>query len=489
METCRACLSASKDLSQVDETFLSSYNSLTNLNVRPFDGFPECFCRTCMDTVHLFIKFREKCISSEKALREVDLTVKSSRPLDVECELDVLIKREDEGDSFHETCHYGLVDFEIKNEFKKEESVVVFENEAAQMAIGDSLKVKVVRRKRKCIGGGRPKRKSLSNTAKAKCEVNKSSDEYFCGLCDESFIVLDSLKEHLEGHHTDKSCGICFKEFENWPKLLTHRVFHSAKKYCHLCPRRFSSIFKMEEHYLTVHYEEKNHKKRRHKKFTCKICERRFADASRLKNHVCKDKSKLCPKNKETEQAPVISALPTAPPANPTMASTTKYNPANLQTLERYVDMQSRDNTYDLEANLSVLKLYQFNPEKFNTENETISQIKYLADILEQCDFAQFWNRVHQMPELCNRISGFHDSIRKFVCHVVGITFQTIEKDNLANLLGGIDDVTLKHWVKKYGWRDDGNLIFIANQDENIKTKNITEKIEFDHLAPLMALL
>ncbi|XP_073949457.1 uncharacterized protein isoform X2 [Choristoneura fumiferana] len=457
-----------------------------------------------MDTVHLFIKFREKCISSEKALREVDLTVKSSRPLDVECELDVLIKREDEGDSFHETCHYGLVDFEIKNEFKKEESVVVFENEAAQMAIGDSLKVKVVRRKRKCIGGGRPKRKSLSNTAKAKCEVNKSSDEYFCGLCDESFIVLDSLKEHLEGHHTDKSCGICFKEFENWPKLLTHRVFHSAKKYCHLCPRRFSSIFKMEEHYLTVHYEEKiaelscehcpkkftcpkkfsihaethnigchlctevlpnrhqlnehlrshqpekryacdmceytaiyanvlaNHKKRRHKKFTCKICERRFADASRLKNHVCKDKSKLCPvcgqrifdsftrhlnshedaktfkcercpasyknrlslkihidrhdnnpthscdycgrkfyakstlvkhrrvhtgerpyacekcgkrftgnsnlrlhmkthgimlitkKNKETEQAPVISALSTAPPANPTMASTTK---------------------------------------------------------------------------------------------------------------------------------------------------------------------
>lgn len=52
-----------------------------------------------------------------------------------------------------------------------------------------------------------------------------------------------------------------------------------------------------------------------------------------------------------------------------------------------------------------------------------------------------------------------------------------------------ISDVTLKHWVKKYGWRDDGNLIFIANQDENIKTKNITEKIEFEHLAPLMALL
>lgn len=52
-----------------------------------------------------------------------------------------------------------------------------------------------------------------------------------------------------------------------------------------------------------------------------------------------------------------------------------------------------------------------------------------------------------------------------------------------------LTDVTLKHWVKKYGWKDEGDLIFIANQDENIKTKNITEKIEFEHLAPLMALL
>lgn len=30
--------------------------------------------------------------------------------------------------------------------------------------------------------------------------------------------------------------------------------------------------------------------------------------------------------------------------------------------------MQSRENTYDLEANLAVLKLYQFNPEKFNAD-------------------------------------------------------------------------------------------------------------------------
>jgi translation initiation factor 3 subunit K len=68
-----------------------------------------------------------------------------------------------------------------------------------------------------------------------------------------------------------------------------------------------------------------------------------------------------------------------------------------------------------------------------------IGHIMYLADILESCDFQQFWGRVHSMPELCSQITGFHDSIRKFVCHVVGITFQTVDRIVLAKLLGGVD--------------------------------------------------
>lgn len=34
-----------------------------------------------------------------------------------------------------------------------------------------------------------------------------------------------------------------------------------------------------------------------------------------------------------------------------------RYNPENLATLERYVETQARENSYDLEANLAVLKL------------------------------------------------------------------------------------------------------------------------------------
>lgn len=51
------------------------------------------------------------------------------------------------------------------------------------------------------------------------------------------------------------------------------------------------------------------------------------------------------------------------------------------------------------------------------------------------------------MSELCERIVGFQDSIRKFVCHVVGITFQTIDRGLLAQLLGGVDGMMQKVFI------------------------------------------
>lgn len=120
-------------------------------------------------------------------------------------------------------------------------------------------------------------------------------------------------------------------------------------------------------------------------------------------------------------------------------------------------------------------------------QDDTIKEIMYLADILEQCDFGLFWDRVKNKPDMYRKIGGFFDSVRKFVCHVVGITFQTIKKDYLARLLGDVDEHSLRIWIKKYGWKEQGQLVFISTQDDNIKTKNITEKIEFDNLAQLMA--
>jgi translation initiation factor 3 subunit K len=198
-----------------------------------------------------------------------------------------------------------------------------------------------------------------------------------------------------------------------------------------------------------------------------------------------------------------------------------RYNPENLNKLERYVHMQCQENVYDLEANLAVLKLYQFNPMffqmsvtsqillkaltnlphtdftlckclidalRFQEEGDPLSRIMVLADLLETCQFPLFWERLVEIADLTMVLTGFEDSIRKFICYVIGITYQVIKKSALRVLLGNLTEAQANTWVAKNGWKDQGDgYVFISNQEDNIKTKNITEKITFEGIAAIMA--
>uniref|UniRef100_A0A3B1KBB6 Eukaryotic translation initiation factor 3 subunit K n=1 Tax=Astyanax mexicanus TaxID=7994 RepID=A0A3B1KBB6_ASTMX len=170
-----------------------------------------------------------------------------------------------------------------------------------------------------------------------------------------------------------------------------------------------------------------------------------------------------------------------------------RYNPENLATLERYVETQARENAYDLEANLAVLKLYQFNPAYFQTsvtaqillkaltnlphtdftlckcmidqphqEERPIRQILYLGNLLETCHFQSFWTSLEENRELIDGIAGFEDSVRKYT--------------------------QVKVWMNKYGWTEnEEGQIFIFNQEESVKPKNIVEKIDFESVSSIMA--
>merc|ERR1712241_1176268 len=66
-----------------------------------------------------------------------------------------------------------------------------------------------------------------------------------------------------------------------------------------------------------------------------------------------------------------------------------RYNPENIQTLERYVEMQARDaGAHDPEANLTLLKLYQFNPQYFSLQTVAQILLKALTN-LPHSDFMQ----------------------------------------------------------------------------------------------------
>ena len=122
-----------------------------------------------------------------------------------------------------------------------------------------------------------------------------------------------------------------------------------------------------------------------------------------------------------------------------------RYNPNNIETIQNYIDVQVAENGYDLEANLALLKLYQFNPNMLNIEyvckvllkslaslplsdyllcksllsleildNEKVKSIQTMAEMLEACSFKEFWAKSRtDFANLTRAIAGFEDNMRK----------------------------------------------------------------------------
>ncbi|KAG0721909.1 Eukaryotic translation initiation factor 3 subunit K [Chionoecetes opilio] len=117
-----------------------------------------------------------------------------------------------------------------------------------------------------------------------------------------------------------------------------------------------------------------------------------------------------------------------------------RYNPENIATLERYVELQARENTYDLEANLALLKLYQFNPGTYQSsvacqilmkaltnlhtrlmEEENIKRIMYLHDLLEMCQFRTFWEEKHQYADLVSLLGTPNVDMQHSITSLSGV--------------------------------------------------------------------
>ena len=73
------------------------------------------------------------------------------------------------------------------------------------------------------------------------------------------------------------------------------------------------------------------------------------------------------------------------------------------------------------------------------------------------------------------------------IYYVINMTYQRVEKKFIADLLN-VTIGELAGLMHKNGWKDDEEgQIFIANQEEKIKNKNITEKIEFENVFSVIA--
>ncbi|KAH8856027.1 Eukaryotic translation initiation factor 3 subunit K [Schistosoma japonicum] len=196
------------------------------------------------------------------------------------------------------------------------------------------------------------------------------------------------------------------------------------------------------------------------------------------------------------------------------------YNPGHIPTLEEHLTWQITNNEYDFEANLALLRLYQFNPERFNAEcaklvllkaivsmnhwdftlckylihlehlsKEPLLHVVQLGFLLETCRFTEFWMKVKENPKLVSAISGFRESVCKFIVQIISQTYQRISKILLMNFLD-IQENELIQFCKKYQWSetiDENNvqLILVNNHEENIKSVKIRERVNFDSITSM----
>ncbi|KAJ1921059.1 hypothetical protein H4219_000917 [Mycoemilia scoparia] len=206
-----------------------------------------------------------------------------------------------------------------------------------------------------------------------------------------------------------------------------------------------------------------------------------------------------------------------------------RYNGNNVPKLESYLEQQCQSseesNNYDLQANLALLKLYQFNPKLFNekyvvkilgkalmaipgpdfnlylymlneqfTSISDISSVIELKDLLESAHYTRFWEVLKENPGLKSQLEsivGFVKNIQVMIACNIATTYQTIYVTEAKSYLGFEDDEGFTGFISKEGWsvdKSDQGLINLPLHKQNeAKTVVISEQIRFAQLTKVIA--
>eukprot|EP00850_Spirogloea_muscicola_P007223 SM000036S13267 [mRNA] locus=s36:249750:254445:- [translate_table: standard] len=174
---------------------------------------------------------------------------------------------------------------------------------------------------------------------------------------------------------------------------------------------------------------------------------------------------------------------PAAAAAIDRMAAAHPYNPELLPDLEQYVRHQVESRKWDLDTNLTLLRLYQFEPARLSVPVVTSILVKALM-VLPRLDFslcmflvpekltaqfAKFWTEAAHSRGLLES-----DGLREYAIHVLSLTFQRVPRHVLAeavNIDGPSLDKFLQDQVVAAGWTVEdtarGQVVVLPKNEEN----------------------
>lgn len=203
-----------------------------------------------------------------------------------------------------------------------------------------------------------------------------------------------------------------------------------------------------------------------------------------------------------------------------------RYNPEKLAELEKHVEAQVANGTYQLDSNLALLRLYQFHPEKVNVQKlqkllvkalmqlpspdfrtcvylvsdsvqseEPVASLIAMAGHLENCRFKDFWAAVDNHRDLLNTVPGFYDAVRAYAIHVLSATFQRVSRATLTEVLKlegmGLDTLVLEK-CKTGAWssapNSGGSVIVLPKTEDNQPSAQAAEETKYDGIGRVIKL-
>ncbi|XP_031491220.1 eukaryotic translation initiation factor 3 subunit K [Nymphaea colorata] len=206
------------------------------------------------------------------------------------------------------------------------------------------------------------------------------------------------------------------------------------------------------------------------------------------------------------------------------------YNPEILPDLESYVHEQVSSQTYNLDANLCLLRLYQFEPERMSIQIVALILVKALmampapdfslclflipervqmeeqfktlivmSHYLETARFRQFWDEAAKNRSTVEVVPGFEQAIQAYAIHVLSLTYRKVPRPVLAeaiNIEGLSLDKFLEHHVANSGWvlekgQGRGQLIVLPSNVFNQPDlkKNTADTVPLEHVTRIFPIL
>ncbi|XP_074557691.1 eukaryotic translation initiation factor 3 subunit K [Curcuma longa] len=212
------------------------------------------------------------------------------------------------------------------------------------------------------------------------------------------------------------------------------------------------------------------------------------------------------------------------------LVSVNPYNPDILTELENYVNEQVSSQTYSLDANLCLLRLYQFDPTRLSIAivvrilikalmampapdfslclflipepvqaDEQIKTLIVLSHYLETARFRQFWDEAAKNHSLLEVVPGFEQAIQAYAIHVLSLSYQKVPRPVLAetiNIEGLSLDKFIEYHVANSGWvleKGSGRsqLIVLPRNEFNHPglKKNSSDGMPFEHVTRIFPIL